>query len=222
MQSGLWREEHRPEHLMLTLGGDHTTSLGTMWALKEMGHQFDVIWIDAHGDFNIVETSPSGNPHGMVLSLACGLMPAYMPRLVEPADLRLWGIRDLDTGERDLLVREQVEVLGPDQVRHEWDQVLRRLKRDVFISFDIDAVEPAEAPGTMTPAPGGLHRFEALDLVTAVARQCRVLALDIVEYHPDRDRHGLTAGLSIAMAEAVLSGQAIRATRSGLGAAAGN
>lgn len=222
-QAGFWQAHHRPGDLMLTLGGDHAASLGTIQALREMGHDFDIVWIDAHGDFNSPDTSPSGNPHGMVLALACGLVPDHLGRLADPASVHLWGIRDLDPGEQELLLRERVEVLSPDQLRHEWNRVIRRLKSRVFVSFDIDAVEPAEAPGTMTPVPGGLHRFEALDLIAAIARQRHLLALDIVEYHPDRDRHNLTADLALQVIEAAVTGRAAQSSRSGgSAAAAGN
>lgn len=216
-----WLTSHQPGNLLLTLGGDHSTSLGTIWALAEMGHDFDVIWIDAHGDFNILETSPSGNPHGMVLAMAAGLFPDLLPPLISPERLRLWGIRDLDPGEKALLERERVEVLNPAQVRHEWDRIVNGLRANVFISFDIDSVDPTEAPGTMTPVPGGFNRHEAVALVAAIARQRRVLALDLVEYHPDRDRAGVTAALALDVAHAAVTGQAQRRA-SGLDAVAGS
>lgn len=206
-QADLWQRSHRPGDLMLTLGGDHSTSLGTIWALASMGHTFDVVWIDAHGDFNVLETSPSGNPHGMVLSLACGLMPQFMPRTVAPSALRLWGIRDLDAGERKLLEQERVEVLTPDQTRLQRDRLVGRLKPNVLLSFDIDSVEPAEAPATMTPVPGGFTRTEALELVRMVASQRNILALDIVEVHPDLDRNQLTESLAVAVAKVAVAEQ---------------
>ncbi len=221
-QAEFWLGAHTPGSLMMTIGGDHSTSLGTLWALSRTHQSFDVVWIDAHGDFNIIETSPSGNPHGMVLALACGLMPEYMPRVIPPAHLHLWGVRDLDPGEKDLLRREKVEVLTPDQVRYEWERIVSRLRPDVFLSFDIDSVEPAEAPGTRTPVPGGFRRHEALEMVAYIARHRNLLAVDIVEYHPDRDRDGLTAELALAVARTAVSGQVQRRNKPGMSAAAGS
>jgi arginase len=220
-QADHWLAVHRPGDLMLTMGGDHSTSLGTLWALQRMGHDFDVVWIDAHGDFNIMETSPTGNPHGMVLALASGLMPAYMRKVVDPASLHLWGIRDLDPGERLLLQRERVEVLSPDETRRQWERVVLRLKPNVFLSFDMDAVEPDQAPGTMTPVPNGFHRHEALDLVAYLARHRHLLALDLVELHPDQDRQDLTVNLAVEVASTAVSGQTQRRQEGGLTAAAG-
>ncbi|HWI63436.1 MAG TPA: arginase family protein [Symbiobacteriaceae bacterium] len=219
-QAHLWRQAHKPGQLMMTIGGDHSTSLGTLQALTDLGYDYDTVWIDAHGDFNILHTSPSGNTHGMVLALACGLMPEYMPAVVHPSSLRLWGIRDLDPGERDLLRQQSVEVLSPDQVRHEWDRIVMRLKPNVFLSFDMDSVEPAHAPGTMTPVPGGFGRHEALELVGHLARHRQIIAMDLVEYHPDYDHDDRTLELARAVLATALTGRAERVASSGFAAAA--
>jgi arginase len=209
-QAAVWERRHRPGDLMFTIGGDHTTSLGTMLALTRMGYSYDVIWIDAHGDCNIIETSPSGNTHGMVLALATGLMPDYLPGAVAPSDLRLWGVRDLDPGERRLLREHAVEVLSPDQVRGEWKRLVARLKPHVLLSFDIDSVDPHEAPGTMVPVPDGFTRNEALELVALIARNRHLLALDIVEFHPDYDHANLTLDLACQVAVTAVTEQVER------------
>lgn len=209
-QAEHWLSVHRAGGLMMTMGGDHTTSLGTISALVQMGHDFDVVWIDAHGDFNVLETSPTGNPHGMVLALACGLMPAFVPKLIDPAALKLWGIRELDAGERALLSQHKVEVLDPATTRREWDRLLSRLKPNVFLSFDIDSVEPAEAPGTRTPVPGGFTGREALELVSRISQHRNLLAVDIVEFHPDQDRDSLTVNLAMEVVQVAVAGQSRR------------
>lgn len=208
-QKDLWRRCGRsPGDLLLTIGGDHTTSLGTIWALVERGRPFDLVWIDAHGDFNTLETSPTGNPHGMVLALATGLLPELLPELIGPERLHLWGVRDLDPGERRLLEAHRVEVLGPAGVRAERERLIERLGPEIFLSFDIDSVDPADAPGTAVPVPGGFRRAEALALVASIARQRRILALDVVEYHPDRDRANMTGRLALDVIRTALAEQA--------------
>jgi len=199
-----WQRVARPGDLMLTIGGDHSTSLGTIMALTAMGYDFDVVWVDAHGDFNTVATSPSGNPHGMVLSLAAGLLPEALPQIIGPDRLRLWGIRDLDPGERRLLTEARVEVFSPAEVRTRRAQLLAGLRPNVFLSFDIDSVDPAEAPGTMTPVPGGFSRTEAVALVADIVRGRNLLAMDLVEFHPDRDAGGMTERLAHAVLRAAL------------------
>src|SRR5262245_14228293 len=105
--------------LPITLGGDHSTSLGTALALAQQGQEFDVVWIDAHGDFNTPRTSPSGNPHGMVLAILAGLT-RLLPEVVSPARLHLWGVRDLDPAERELLDIHCVEPSDRGGVRSLW------------------------------------------------------------------------------------------------------
>lgn len=209
-QADCWQKNLRPGNLMLTLGGDHSTSLGTIWALSAMGRTFDVVWIDAHGDYNILQTSPTGNVHGMVLSLAVGLMPSFLQQLVGTECLHYWGIRSVDPGERILLERSHATLVNPDEVRQSGDALIDRLKPDVFLSFDIDSVDPSEAPGTRTPVPGGLTRAEALDLVDRLSRKRNLVALDIVEFHPDRDRDALTLNLALAVAKTAIANQLVR------------
>src|SRR5262249_17336490 len=96
-QARAFTKVYAADSLPITVGGDHTTSLGTALALNQLGVSFDVVWLDAHGDFNTPITSPSGNPHGMVLALLAGLTP-YLPQAVPPWRLHLWGVRDLDPG----------------------------------------------------------------------------------------------------------------------------
>jgi arginase len=186
---------HDPGALPITLGGDHTTSLGTALALKQLGASFDVVWLDAHGDFNTPVTSPSGNPHGMVLALLAGLTP-HLPQIVPPWRVHLWGVRDLDTGERALLHALGVSVWDVPATRTEWPKLLNRLGENVLLSFDCDCCQPDVAPGTRTPVPGGFERAEALAIVQQISESRRVLALDVVELHPDRDRQYRTARLA--------------------------
>src|SRR5262249_54773820 len=94
-QARAFAHAYAADSLAITVGGDHTTSVGTALALTQLGLSFDVVWLDAHGDFNTPITSPSGNPHGMVLALLAGLTP-YLPQTVPPWRLHLWGVRDLD------------------------------------------------------------------------------------------------------------------------------
>jgi arginase len=194
------------DSLTITLGGDHTTSLGTALALSQLGLSFDVVWLDAHGDFNTPITSPSGNPHGMVLAVLAGLT-AYLPQAVAPWRLHLWGVRDLDPGERYLLTALGVDVRDVAATRAEWPRLLRAIGRDSLLSFDCDCCQPDVAPGTMTPVANGFERAEVLRMVQQIGEARRVLALDVVELHPDRDRDDRTAELARDVIVAVAAAQ---------------
>jgi arginase len=206
-QARIFNRSYASDALPITLGGDHTTSLGTALALCKLGLPFEVVWLDAHGDFNTLVTSPSGNPHGMVLALLAGLT-RYLPQTVPPWRLHLWGVRDLDCGERSLLEALGVDVRDVAATREQWPELLRTLGRDVLLSFDCDCCQPHVAPGTMTPVANGFERAEVLSIVQQIAATRRVLALDVVELHPDLDRQDRTAELARDVILAVARAQA--------------
>jgi arginase len=206
-QARIFNRSYAGDALPITVGGDHTTSLGTALALTGLGLAYEVVWLDAHGDFNTLVTSPSGNPHGMVLALLAGLT-RYLPQTVPPWRLHLWGVRDLDAGERSLLEALGVDVRDVATTRDQWPELLRTLGRDVLLSFDCDCCQPHVAPGTMTPVANGFERAEVLGIVQEIAETRRVLALDVVELHPDLDRQDRTAVLARDIILAVARAQA--------------
>jgi arginase len=166
-QARAFTHAYAADSLPITVGGDHTTSFGTVLALTQLGLSFDVVWLDAHGDFNTPITSPSGNPHGMVLALLAGLTP-YLPQAVAPCRLHLWGVRDLDPGERSLLTALGVDVRDVAETRAEWPGLLRAIGRDILVSFDCDCCQPDVTPGTMTPVANGFERAEVLRMVRQI------------------------------------------------------
>jgi arginase len=195
LQANAFTDIYAADCLPITLGGDHTTSLGTALALAQLGVPFDVVWMDAHADFNTPITSPLGHAHGMVLAILAGFTP-YLPQIVAPGRLHLWGARDLDVGERQFLEAMGVDVRDPVAMRTEWPDLVRDLSQNVLLSFDCDCCQPDVAPGTLTPVAGGFERPEALGMVREVSSRRRVLALDVVELHPDLDFKNRTARLA--------------------------
>jgi arginase len=175
------------------------------------------IWIDAHGDLNTPETSPSGNVHGMVLAAALGLagerfredgwgLPALAPDRVA-----LIGVRALDEGERDLLHDLDVRVLTMSDV----DRLgVERAMRDalahvagsgfVHVSLDMDAVDPDVAPGVGTPVRGGLSYREAHLALELVAESGLASSLDVVEVNPVLDRENETGKLAVELVASAL------------------
>jgi len=210
-------EFYRRGDLLLSVGGDHSAALGSISALRSLGEQFDLIWIDAHGDFNSPGTSPSGNVHGMVLAMLCGYSPGS-PAWLDGRRASVLGARDLDPGEVHLLRRAGVRVLSPTGTLEQLGELLTNMAPRVFVSFDLDSLDPTCAPGVSTPAPGGFSLAEVTHLMSAVARRSQVIGLDIVEYNPGRDRGNATAHAALAAIDAVLSGQALRLSPTGTAA----
>lgn len=203
----------------VAIGGDHSLSLGAIAGvaagLLRQGATAPlwVVWIDAHPDLNTHLTSPSGNPHGMVLAALLGeghpLLTTGGP-VLSPDHVVLAGVRAIDPGERVYLQRTpQLRVYTPVALRSEGPaRLAARIVHDVaqsdgylYVSFDLDAVDPDFAPGVSTPVPSGLTPGEALELISALAASGLLAGADVVEYNPARDRGRATARLA---AEAVL------------------
>src|SRR5437763_5081996 len=153
----------------LVLGGDHSVAIGTLGGLARGNGAGGVLWLDAHGDLNRPETSPTGNVHGMPLAAALGLAgPEFesdaWPLPAVAADrVALAGVRELDAGERELLHEQDILVFTMTEVdrlgiEHAVHNSLERIAGDGFVhvSLDLDAVDPEVAPGVGTPVRGGL------------------------------------------------------------------
>ncbi len=205
-----------PAVFPLVLGGDHSLSLGSVPG-SGRGARTGVIWVDAHGDFNTPETSPSGNVHGMVLAALLGLGAPPLtevcgtgPKLL-PQDVVLIGVRQLDPGERELILKSGVTVftmsdvdrLGMARVAAEAVARLKGLPR-VHVSFDADVLDPEVAPGVGTPVPGGLTYREAHLLMELLHESGIVTSLDLVEVNPILDRQNRTAQILVELAASLL------------------
>ncbi len=197
------------------LGGDHSISIGTIGGLTHTA-RYGVIWIDAHGDFNTPETTSTGNTHGMSLAVLTGLgLPELVnigrkgPKLL-PEDVVLIGVRELDIKEKELLKKSGVTIFTMRDIDEKGinDIARRALKKlahldGIHVSFDIDSLDPMEAPGVGTPVPGGLTCREAHLLMEIIADSGRVSSMDIVEINPIIDNRNQTAKIAVALAQSL-------------------
>lgn len=205
------------ERFPLVLGGDHSIALGTI-AGSARGRALGLIWIDAHGDFNTPETTPSGNIHGMPVAASCGLGDrrlvdlAYPGAKIDPRRVALVGVRDLDEGERQLLREHGVAVFTMQQIdRHGMSHVVEQALHvagrgadGILASIDLDALDPQEAPGVGTPVPGGISYREAHLCMELLAESGALVGLDLVEVNPVLDRENRTALLAAELAWSAL------------------
>jgi arginase len=194
----------------LVLGGDHSVSLGSV-AGSTTDRTAGIIWIDAHGDFNTAESSPSGNIHGMVLAALVGhgdsrlINVGYPGAKVDPGNVALIGVRSLDAGERSLLkscsikvfTMHDVDRLGLPQIIAEATEIAGQGVDGIHLSLDLDVVDPLQAPGVGTPVFGGLTFREAHLAMELLAESQRVMSMDVVEVNPILDSHNETARLAV-------------------------
>lgn len=197
--------------LPLVLGGDHSIAVGTVGGVSHE-HRTGVLWIDAHGDFNTPETSPTGNLHGMPLAALCGhgapeLVGAGRPGpKLRPEDVVLFGVRDLDPGEQALIHRtgvtvytmRQIDERGLAPLAHEALERLSHMDR-LHVSLDMDSIDPREAPGVGTQAPGGLSYREGHLLMELIAEHGGLNSVDVVEVNPILDTRNQTAKLALGL-----------------------
>ncbi|MGZ4336939.1 MAG: arginase [Gaiellaceae bacterium] len=212
----VWRVA-RDGFFPVVLGGDHSVSLGTLSGLREAHGPGGTIWIDAHGDLNSPETSPSGNVHGMVLAAALGLAGDRfrgegwgLPAL-EQGRVALVGVRALDEGERELLGKLDAKVFTMSDVdRLGVERAIREALTHVagpgfvHVSLDMDAIDPDVAPGVGTPVRGGLSYREAHLAMELVAESGLASSLDVVEVNPVLDRENETGKLAVEFVASAL------------------
>lgn len=202
----------------IVLGGDHSIALGSIGGAANALGDMGVIWMDAHGDFNTRETTPSGNIHGMILAALAGYGDPRLVhatgegRRVDPRRIVIVGARDLDDGERRLLREAGVHVYtmtdidrrGISAVTSEALERADEGTRGIYLSFDLDVVDPTEAPGVGTPVPGGITYREAHLAMELVAESGRLVGMDLVEVNPILDRQNHTAMLATELALSAL------------------
>ncbi len=186
----------------LVLGGDHSIAIGTLAGVARARNEPPgLIWIDAHGDINTPLTSPSGNVHGMPVSIALD------ERNIIPEKTVLIGLRDVDAGERrrieELGVRafsmSEIDRIGMVRVMEETIAIVGTDPRSVHVSFDMDGIDPREAPGVGTAVPGGLTYREAHLAMEMVAAAGVIGSLEITETNPILDDRNRTATLAVEL-----------------------
>ena len=192
------------------VGGDHSIAMGTISAVAraraEAGRRVAVLWLDAHADYNVPETSPSGNLHGMALALLTG-DEGLAPVLDRPFPAidrgltHIFGARSIDPEERLRLRDHGIDVVDMRQIDERGVSALmaERIERwkaedvDLHVSLDVDFLDPSVAPGTGTVVPGGATYREAHLVMEMLHDSGLVRSLDVVELNPFLDERGRSA-----------------------------
>ena len=197
----------------LILGGDHSIALGSLSGVANVHKNVGVLWIDAHADFNTDQSTPSGNIHGMILASLAGLgnssltnIGGWSPKIDKRA-IVIVGVRDLDRGEQELLhthsihvfTMSEIDQLGITEVMRQALAIAGQNNDGIHLSLDMDALDPAEAPGVGTPVRGGLTYREAHLAMELIADSHKLVSMDVVEVNPILDRENATALLAVEL-----------------------
>lgn len=209
----------------LCLGGDHSMALGTLAGVashcRKNNKEIGLIWIDAHGDLNTDETTPSGNIHGMSVAASLGIGNSNLTNIfgfapkVKPENCVLIGVRSLDQGEKDLVNKLGIKVYTMTEIDRKGigfiiNKVLKDLKsrvQHIHVSFDVDSIDPSTAPGVGTPVNGGLNYREAHLLMESIAECGCMSSLEVAEVNPILDNQNRSAEIT---AELVASSMGLR------------
>jgi len=206
--------------LPIFLGGDHALSLGTVPGVAAHAAQEDrpqyVLWLDAHSDFNTLETTASGNLHGTPLAYATG-QPGFdgfpeLPVTVPPANTCIIGLRSVDLPERALMettaVRgfdmRAIDEFGVAALLTPFLEDVAKAGGALHVSLDVDFLDPAYAPAVGTTVPGGATVREAHLVMEMLSDSGLVTSLDLVELNPMLDERGRTAQLMVDLAASAL------------------
>ena len=206
--------------LPILLGGDHCLGIGSISAVarhcRENGKKLRVLWLDAHADFNTSTLTPSGNTHGMPVACLCGFGPQELIEIggtvpaISPKILRLIGIRSVDVGEKRLVHDQDLEVfdmrfIDEMGMRTAMDLALATLDAHthLHVSFDVDFLDPAIAPGVGTTVPGGPTYREAQLCMEMIADTGRLASLDVMELNPALDLQNKTAEVAVDLIESL-------------------
>jgi ornithine--oxo-acid transaminase len=206
----------------LVLGGDHSAAMGTWRGVAEAARgPVGLIWIDAHLDAHTPETSHTGRLHGMPLAALLGQGGDALcveHAALAPEHVCVIGVRSFEPEEAALLAALGVRVYPMREIAQRGletvlDEALARVRRGTVgygVTLDLDAIDPADAPGVTTPVARGLRAAALVPALAALAREARPLAVEIAEYDPHRDRDGATARLVAQAATALLGAATAR------------
>jgi len=212
--------ELQQQRLPVLLGGDHALAIGSISAVarhcRDHGKRLRVLWLDAHADFNTHVLTPSGNLHGMPMACLCGHGPKELIELsgqtpaISPKWVRQIGIRSVDAGEKRFVHEQELEVFDMRYIdemgmRHAMELALATIDDNthLHVSFDVDFLDPAIAPGVGTTVAGGPTYREAQLCMEMIADTHRLASLDVMELNPALDMRNQTAELAVDLIESL-------------------
>jgi len=216
----------------ITLGGDHSLAAGSITgiakAAAERNQPLFVLWLDAHPDIHDLESTSSGNLHGVPVAYFSGV-EGFEPHFPAPAaivphtNICMMGIRSIDLAERDRLSRSKIQVhdmrsIDEHGIAGPLRSFLQRIKDvngTLHVSLDVDFLDPSIAPGVGTTVPGGATFREAHLIMEMLCDSGLVSSLDLVELNPFLDERGRTATLLVNLCASLMGRRVLdRITRS--------
>ncbi len=200
------REIIQQGKIPLTIGGDHSIAIGSALGAIQEYKKMGIIWFDSHGDFNTLDTTATGNIHGLPLAVVTGfekreLAPFHQENFFPYANTVIVGARDIDEWEMPnlkeagvtIFTTEDIKTQGAEEITKKAIQIAGKNVEGLHISYDIDLIDPELAPGVSVPAENGINLEDAYKIVdTFLTYQEKIKSIDLVEFNPKRDINGET------------------------------
>lgn len=210
----------KKQERLMVVGGDHTCAIGTFSGVYDAIHQkgdLGLIWLDAHMDSHTPDTSLSGRLHGMPLACLLGQGDAGLTSLlhaqpkIKPQNTCLIGVRSFEKGEAALLKKLNVKIFYMKEVRERGflvvlEEAIHHVKKNTIaygISLDLDCLDPRDAPAVDVPEPHGIHAKDLLRGLSQIAEDDKLIAAEIVEFDPSRDKNKITEKLVVEILKAL-------------------
>ena len=188
------------DNFPLTLGGDHTIAIASALASIKKREKLGIIWVDAHGDFNTFNTTITGNLHGLPLAVITGYEKELLSYFHEGnfypfTNTVILGARDIDPLELENLKDANVTIFttadihkyGVKQITKKALEIASNNVDGIHISYDIDVIDPKDAPGVSVPAISGITKEEAYEILDELLTSNDIKSMDVVEFNPLRD-----------------------------------
>lgn len=191
----------------ITIGGDHSLAIATALASRDFYKEdIGVLWIDAHTDFNTFETTETGNIHGLPLAAIAGLckgLDDFANNNVKPQNIFVLGARSIDKKEKVVTNKANINVISTDYLlKHDTkeiiDNIFNAMPSKVHVSYDLDLIDPLDAPGVSVPEIDGIRKKQAYEIVDYLKKyQQRITSFDLVEYNPTFDKNDKTLKIAV-------------------------
>ena len=195
------------EHLPIVIGGDHSIAIASALAAQNNNDDIGIIWIDGHADFNTFATTETGNIHGLPLASICGFCEDLTKDLtnnyVKNKKCVIVGARSIDKEEMNNIKNCDITLFTTDDLKkYGVNAIMQKafaIAGDkVHISYDIDSIDPEDAPGVSIPAIDGISEQDAYDIMDYIVKEKKkITSLDMVEYNPVFDQNEKTLTIII-------------------------
>lgn len=215
----LYNEIVKDENFVITVGGDHSIAIGSDLASKKKHNNIGLIWIDAHSDFHNMDTTITGNIHGMPFATIAGqngnsLSYFFDGEYYKPENVVLVGGRDIEDAEFvnlknagvKIFTTEDIKTLGVKQVMDEAFLIACDETDGLHVSYDLDVIDPIVAPGVSVKAKDGINEQEAYQIADEIIDKSTLLkSFDLVEYNPDFDIENKTLNIGLNILEKIIN-----------------